>query len=63
MVLAVLPSSSVPLQPLISHPLSGTAPLRAILSSSVYWPAAQPVELAGEATGSVPWPLWPRVRV
>jgi len=56
-VAAVLLLLFVPLQLPISYPSSGTAPLNEMLSLAWYYPAAQPVELIGEAVGFVPFPV------
>ena len=54
LVLAVLLLFDVPVQLLICQPLVGTAPLSEMASPATYWPAEQPVELVGLATGSEP---------
>ncbi len=53
---AVLASLLVPVQPLISQPLAGTAPLRLMASPATNCPASQPAEFVGSATGLLPWP-------
>ena len=50
----------VPDQPLTVYPESGTA-VRLITCPAVYLPVGQPGELAGEAAGSEPEPVWERV--
>ena len=57
----VLASLAVPLQPATRQPAAGVA-VRLIASPATYCPALQPADLAGVATGSLPWPLWLRVR-
>ena len=59
LVVAVLPSLAVPLQFLTRQPAVGAA-VNVIACPAVYWPVAQPVELAGSAAGSLPLPLWLR---
>jgi hypothetical protein len=61
LVLAVLALKIVPVQLLICHPAVGTAPVRLMLSPAKNLPVVQPTELAGLATGLLPWPVWLRV--
>ncbi len=61
-IVAVLASLFVPPQPATRQPAAGVA-VRVMLSPATYCPALQPVDLLGEASGSLPCPLWLRVRV
>jgi hypothetical protein len=60
-VFATLASLLVPVQLPTLQPSAGAA-VNWIGSAYLYWPAGQPGELAGAATGSLPEPVWDRVR-
>ncbi len=56
----VLESSAVPLQPETDQPALGFA-VREMTAPAWYHPLEHPEELEGEATGSEPLPEWVRV--
>ncbi len=60
LVVAVPASLFVPPQPATFQPVAGVA-VNVMLSPVTYCPALQPVDLLGEASGSLPCPLWLRV--
>ena len=62
LVVAVLELFEVPVQPLTVFPGDGFA-VRVINSPETYVFAPQPVEFAGEATGSSPEPVFERDNV
>jgi hypothetical protein len=61
-VVEVLASLFVPTQLLTAHPTAGLA-VSEIDSPAWYCPLEQPIELAGEAIGSLPLPVCTRVSV
>ncbi len=62
LVVLVLASLFVPLQPTTCQPAAGVA-VRLMLWPAVYCPVPQPADEGGVATGLLPWPVWLRVRV
>ncbi len=62
LVVPVLLSLAVPVQPVTAQPLAGSA-VRLMPVPGLYWPAGQPVELGGAAIGLLPWPVCCRLSV
>ena len=61
-VVDVLALLVVPVQLATFEPTAGLA-VTLIEAPELYCPVAQPAELVGEATGSLPEPVWLRVSV